>query len=415
MAAALWAMCVVAAAQAQETRTAILEKQQAEKALVARPFKPGRLERFVGYADRNDLIERLTDGDGFFPKIGGITTGGGLSFGGGYRRHLFDYRGVVEASAARSIKGYRQIGLEVAFPELFDRRLEVGSEITYRFFPQEDFYGLGPGAADDRVNFAIEGSDYASQAAVKPRSWFTAGTRVGYLNANIGRGTDAAFPSIEERFDKKTAPGLDAQPNFLYGQLFADLDTRDEPGNPRTGTHYRADWIRYEDRDLNRFSFSRLNSEASHFFAIFDKKRVFLVRGRLTLSDPDAGNEVPFFLAPALGGSHTLRSVDDFRFRANHRLLFNVEYRWEAFAALDMALFADAGKVATRRADVDFTGLREAYGLGFRFNTSRRILFRIDIARGPDGFHYYLKFSGPFKDGEQWPVDTQAHRHKKVR
>jgi hypothetical protein len=344
--------------------------------------------------------------------MGGITSGGGLAFGGGYRRHLFDYRGVVEASAAHSLKGYRDAGLEVSFAELLDRRLIVGSEIFYRHFTQEDFYGLGPRTIEDeRVSFSVEGSDYAALAAVKPRSWLTAGTRVGYLNANIGGGEDTAVPSIEERFTEETAPGLDAQPNFLYREVFVDLDTRDEPGNPRTGTHHRIGWIHYDDRDMDHFSFSRLNAEASHFLAVFDKKRVFLVRGRLTLSDPDAGNEVPFFLAPTLGGSHTLRSVDDFRFRANHRLVFNAEYRWEAFAGLDMALFADAAKVASRREDVKLTGLKEAYGLGFRFNTSDRILYRIDIAHGQDAFHFYLKFSGPFKDREQWPVDTQSHRH----
>lgn len=409
---AIWAACL-GVAQAQQSRSEVVESQQAEKSREARPYKPGRLEKFINYVDHNDLVERFREGDGFFPWIGGITTGGGLGFGGGYRRHLFGNRGLFEISGARSLRGYTQAIGEFTLPELFAGRLEVGGEVAYRSFPQEDFYGLGLRTVEDeRVTFSVEGIDYSGTGVFKPRSWLSAGMRVGYLSVDVGPGTDSRFPSIEQRFTDATAPGLDAQADFVYRELFVDIDSRDEPGNPRSGAHYRAAWLRYDDRDLDLYSFSRFSADASHFFPIFDKKRVFLVRGRLTSSDPDANHVVPFFLKPTLGGSHTLRSVNDFRFRDDHLLLFNAEYRWEAFSGLDMALFADAGRVASNRGDLDLRGLKKAYGFGFRFNTTRGIFYRIDISRGEEGFRFYFKFSGPFKDREQWPADTPAHRHR---
>jgi hypothetical protein len=408
---------VAASAQAvpaQETRAGVMEKEQAAKAQAVRPYEPGKIEKILAYIDRTDLFTRLADGDGFYPVVGGITSGGGFAVRGGYRRHFADYRGLFDTSAAISIKGYWQAGFEVAFPELLDRRLEVAGDFKYRSFPQEDFYGIGPDNAEaDRVNYSIEGLDSSGLAIFRPRPWFGVGARLGVLSADLGPGSDSRFPSIEQAFTEATAPGLTDQPDFFYREIMAEVDTRDEPGNPRSGGYYRIGWIRYGDREFDRYSFSRLMAEAGQLFPIFDKKRVFLARGRMILSDPDEGSAVPFYLLPTLGGSHTLRSVDNFRFRDNDLLLFNFEYRWEAFSILDMALFFDAGKVVPDHGDVDFGGLKRAYGLGFRFNTHSDVLFRLDLAYGDEGFQLNFNFSGPFRDRAHWPTDTPAPRRRK--
>jgi hypothetical protein len=411
--AAFWAVSLNTCS-AQDSRAAILEKEQAAKAITARPHEPGRLEKLLGYIDRNDLIVRFTEGDGFFPFIGGITTGGGLALGGGYRQHLFDYAARFEVAAAASLKGYQQAAVEFMLPRLFRDRLEIGGDFTYRAFPQEDFYGLGLGSSeDDRVSYAIKGTDVAFTASLHPRPWLTTGARIGSLATRVHPGTDAKFPSIELRFSDETAPGLSAQPDFVYTELFADIDTRDEPGNPRSGTHHRVSWARYND-DIGGFGFARLTAEANHFVPIFDKKRVFLVRAVASLSGPESGSRVPFVLMPTLGGSHTLRSAEDYRFRDHNLLVLNAEYRWEAFSNLDMALFVDAGTVASRRGDLELGDLNKAYGLGLRFNTSSGVFYRIDIAHGDEGFRLLLKFSGPFKDRGAWPADTRSHRHRRI-
>ena len=55
---------------------------------------------------------------------------------------------------------------------------------------------------------------------------------------------------------------------------------------------------------------------------------------------------MPFFLQPTLGGSEDLRGFREYRFRDRNMVVFNAEYRWEAFSGLDLAAFADAGQVA---------------------------------------------------------------------
>ena len=98
-----------------------------------------------------------------------------------------------------------------------------------------------------------------------------------------------------------------------------------------------------------------------------------------------------------LGGSRTLRGARDFRFRDRHLLLFQVEYRWKIFPAVDAAIFYDAGKVASRREDINLHDLDDDYGFGFRFGTGQRVFFRIDAALGGrDGAQLFIKFDDVF-------------------
>jgi outer membrane protein assembly factor BamA len=153
----------------------------------------------------------------------------------------------------------------------------------------------------------------------------------------------------------------------------------------------------HSDVDLDQYSFRLFDVHARHFFPIFDKKRVFALQAELAAAAPATGNDVPFYVQPYIGGSRSLRSVDDYRFRDRSTFNFSVEYRWEAFSALDMALFTDFGTVAGRVSDLDLGNLKPGYGIGFRFNTPSTVFFRFDIATGAgEGVHYYFKFSNAF-------------------
>jgi outer membrane protein assembly factor BamA len=193
-------------------------------------------------------------------------------------------------------------------------------------------------------------------------------------------------------------PTLQAsQPSFLYKTLFVEFDYRDQPGNARSGGLWRATYAAWNDREMNRFDFGRLDVEAAHFFPIFDKKRVFALRTGFSYVNNDPGERVPFYVLPYIGGSDTVRSFREFRFRDENALFLNAEYRWEAFSGLDMALFFDAGKVAADWQDINLTDLKTAYGVGFRFNTYKSVFLRLDLAAGGgEGRRMFFKFGPAF-------------------
>jgi outer membrane protein assembly factor BamA len=384
------------AAQAQETRTELLEKERAEKAARVEPYRAGRLERGLLYLEGGGL-ERLLDPDGFYPRLGGLTTGSGLAGGPGYRKRVFDGQMVIDVTGAVSTKRYRLLQTDLLFPELANQKLMLGAHFRYRDFPMENFFGLGndtqPG---DRTRYLLEDSNISGTAAVRLNPWLSFGGQGGYLNVHIRNSTDRRFPPILDFYDEPTAPGLTRQPNFLHGDLFLDVDFRDHPGNPRSGGHYRASVGRFHDRTLARHSFHRTHLMATHYLPFLERQRVIALRAQVIMTDADAGHEVPFYLLPTVGGHDTVRGFREYRFRQQNALILNAEYRWEAFAGLDMALFVDAGKVAADRSDLDFDDLKTSFGGGFRFNTGGHVFLRLDVARSREGLRFFLKFGPAF-------------------
>ncbi len=174
-------------------------------------------------------------------------------------------------------------------------------------------------------------------------------------------------------------------------------DYRDHPGGPRSGGFYAARFRKYSDRGLDKFSFSQPEFEFQQYIPYFNKTRVLAIRAKVMLSYADEGQLVPFYGQPKLGGNDDLRSFARYRYYDNNYLIVNVEHRWYAFSALDVALFADAGTVAHERSDVDFSDMRYSGGIGFRVRVQNSVVMRIDFAYGNEGVRFMWTFSDIFK------------------
>jgi outer membrane protein assembly factor BamA len=386
--------------EAQESREAVLEQRRAEKAKQLERYSPGKLEKaLLWYQDANP-IQKLSPHNGPYIQYGFQfkPVGAGLGMGGGYRHDLFHHNARIDLSAGITTRNYQMLLADFSAPYIAGDRVEVGVRALYRHNPQEDFWGIGNESVKaDRVSYRVNFTNYETRAIARPLPGIETGTRLGWLTGSVGRGTDSRFPSIEERFTDATAPGLSEQPDYRYADLFGTIDYRDQVDNARAGGYYSVTWRRYSDLDFDQFSFGETDVTVQQFFPIFDKKRVFAVQARLVGTSADDGQQVPFYFQPTVGGSTSLRSYNDYRFRDNAVFYFNAEYRWEVFAALDMALFYDLGTVAPEISGLQFSELKDGYGIGFRFNTYKSVLYRVDIGfGGTDGVRYFFKFSKAF-------------------
>lgn len=400
LAAAMLTVFAAAPVSAQETRAEVLAQQRAQKAAQLLPYQAERLEKALLWFEETDPLGKIAPHNGFFVQYGytGKPVGSGIAFGGGWRHDIFNRNARVVLEAGHSFRGYRMVLADFALPRLLDERLELGVEASHRYHPQEDFYGLGFAThRDDRVSFRFSAPAVQGRAVLKPAEWLNAGVRLARTNVSVGGGRDSRFPSIEERYTEAGAPGLTEQPDYLSTDLFATFDTRDQPGNARDGVYVGLLWRRHHDLNLDRFSFDSVDIDVQHFLPIFDKKRVFAARFQLMTTTAGDGHEVPFYFRPTVGGSDSLRSASDFRFRERNAAVANFEYRWEAFSGLDMALFSDFAAVAPRLAGLEFADLRGAYGIGLRFNTYKAVFLRLDVAAGgSEGIRTFLKFSKAF-------------------
>jgi outer membrane protein assembly factor BamA len=384
--------CACAArADAQDTSTGgVSVAKDSEAGAVA---LPGLLERAVSWAERT-MDGRSAAHDGFYPELGGMIPGAGFSAGPGYRHHLFGERAILDASTAMSWRRYTMMQSQIAWPRLLNDRLSVGGQVKYQDFKQINFFGVGNRSLKgNRTDYRLKDLDTLAFATVRATSWLSITGRTGLLRrVNIDRGTSMVHPSSIERFDEISAPSLSRQPNYLHADVAMEVDTRDTPGYPASGGRYQVSMAMFHDQDLSRYSFTRVEADAAQYIPL--GRSVLALRGRMDLSQAGAGQEVPFYLLPSLGGSDSLRGFLDYRFRDRDLLMVNAEYRWPIFRAVDAALFYDAGTVGRQAGDLS-RHLNADYGVGVRLHTRTQLLARLDVARSREGMRALLSFSAP--------------------
>jgi outer membrane protein assembly factor BamA len=262
------------------------------------------------------------------------------------------------------------------------------------------FFGLGADSKpEDRTSYRYEAAHAQGEIRLSFTPWLSLGDEVGYLRTRISSGTDERYPSIEDVFTDEEAPGIEEPPRLAYTRFYFDVDYRDQPSNTRSGGRYLIEWgFGYDQNPGGQFNYRRTDLFLEQVFPIFDKKRNFAVVMRAAYVDPLEGDgRVPFFLSPTIGGSSTLRSYREERFRAPTFLLFNGEYRWEGFSGLDFALFFDAGDVGERLRDIAVRSMKTGFGFGLRFNTDQAVFMRFDVGfGGPEGTRMFFKFRPAF-------------------
>jgi outer membrane protein assembly factor BamA len=392
------AVLIAATASAQEpqTREEADRQRREENAVNATPYQPNGLERAINSAE--DRAVFILDREGFHPKLGSLTTGSGFAYGVGFRdRDLFSNRGMFEVWGAGSIKGYWATEARLTFPRLADDRLYLAAWASRRDYPEESFFGLGPDSARDaRSDYAIRTNHFGGRAGVRPVSHLLVGGGLEYLQPRLGQGQNDDYPDITETFPPSDLPGAGTRADFLRSDAFVEVDYR-EPINARQGGWYRFDYSHYADRTAGQFTFDRFDGDVRQFFGFLAGRRVIAVRLAASTSETRDGQTMPFYFMRTLGGNDTLRGFREYRFRGPHAILAQAEYRWEIWSGFDGALFADAGKVADRRQDLNFRNLETDYGIGFRFNTDSGVILRVDTALGSrDGKHLYIVFGGVF-------------------
>ena len=368
-AAGLVFLTIATPASAQETREGQLAAARADKATRLHEYQPTPLERRILMAESLLGPKRPV-----YPFIGSVFDGGGLAIGPGYRARFAD-SGTIDAHAAWSFRNYKAVSAQVRLPEFANRRLLVQAKGDWLDAPSVTFYGVGNATSNITRDYAYRSTTIGASARLQAAKFVA-----------VGAGMD--FLAID---------ATNASPTYQRSQAFAQFDWRTSPSYTRRGGLYRVDWSDYRDiKSGDAYSFRRVDAEVNQFVPILRENWVIALRAAASTTDAAAGHDVPYYLMPDLGGSHSLRGYPTWRFRDRNRLLFTGEYRWTAGPFVDMALFADAGKVAARFQDLDLRDLKKTYGIGLTLHTPNRTLTRIELARTGEGMGLSFSFSPSF-------------------
>ena len=260
------------------------------------------------------------------------------------------------------------------------------------------YFGVGADSVESqRSEYRLRNTDLAGYGIIRASDWLSFGGQFGWVKQpTISSSTgpfDRDFP--DSRLVFPADPGMAAQTSLLYGSATVEADTRDYPSRPTKGGLYRAAVRAFSDRDLSQFSFQRYEAEGLQVLPIAGERWVIAFHGWGVFSGTSAGNSVPFYMLPSLGGGNTLRGYHDYRFHDRNLLVVNAESRWALFSHVDAAAFVDAGNVAARAGDLNLD--KTSYGGGLRLHSRASTLARFDVAHSREGWRAAFRLSDPFR------------------
>jgi len=394
-----------ASAQSQDdaSRATTLSTARDQKAETIAPPTKSMTERVLHWYDNR---ESNLSWNGFHVNLGNFSGGAGLAAGVGFTRHAIGSPIVdphhanridLDLSAGRSILGYQRLSARV------DVLNVAGAPINFSLLwrddqmPQEDFYGLGPDSSESqRVSYRHDTRDVTAAVEWKPFGGVYVGGAVAHLSPVLGHGTDPRFPSIEATYDSTTAPGLGGLPEFIRADAMLGYDWRDNASHPRRGGQYQVTASRYDGQGDDRTDFRRVNVHLQQIVPLGNRYRRLELRAEGALTGVGDNARIPVIYMPYVGGATTLRAYATSRFQDHQAVSLSAEYQWEAWWALDAALFVDAGQVQHEVGDFALRSFVTNYGFGLRLHSNSKFLARLDLAYGREGFRPLLGFKYGF-------------------
>jgi surface antigen Omp85-like protein len=355
---------------------------------------------------------------GITPTVGTLVPGSGLAFGAELSRPRFwdlPFGGEVEGEI--SIRNYRQVSFRAGYLEHRHTSIELrGSdarldglfkdhthkspgfslyvERKYRRLPGLSLFGDDLAGQAARADFGISGTTMDAVALWQLTSAFGIGGRVGTLSFELSPGTNDSATNAEVAFGPQLLDDGLRTARYTTAGIGAALDRRDLPGAATRGWFAGATVWHYASRTATLPSFTRYAADLHAYHAV-RPRHVIAARliGSLDNSDDQAA---PFYLLPTLGGGHAMRGYSTDRLRGARLIASTIEYRWRVARYFEVAPFVDVGRVLGSPLPGTPTGVLTSPGIGLRVRNDKRVLFRVDLARGGDGTRISFSISPPF-------------------
>ena len=350
------------------------------------------------------------------PVIGGVVSGGGLGFGVGYDSPD-DRRWYREGDAIVTLRRYWLLQGEFGRRSL-SKRSQLGAFGGVRDMNRIDFFGIGPASAlDDRAAFSLRESTVGARGWHRPIPAIRLGGSAALYVSDVGVGANESVPSIEQRFVESTVPGgfsvkrtfgrYRGFAEFIYPAVadISELERLDESGQYRGIYQLALESVR--DHGDGTFNFHRWESEVQQRIPGLRSGQLLTLHSFFAWTNP--GDQVPFYLQYALGGSGglkafrpdligsdgtraTLRGFRNYRFRDRNALLLQAEYRIPLHRSVYSSVFVDSGQVAPHVSQL-FNNLHTSTGFSLSYVRKGRTLGRMDVGfGGGEGVQLFWSF-----------------------
>ncbi len=173
--------------------------------------------------------------------------------------------------------------------------------------------------------------------------------------------------------------------------VVANYDSRDDVFYPVRGGLVELSFLTNSKSFGSDFEFKKIFLDASRYFN-FGKNNILA----LNIYSETTFGDAPFNQLSQLGGTKRMRGFLEGRFRDDHFLTFQSEYRFPIFWKIKGAIFGSVASVGSQEDGFQKTFF--AYGFGIRIGISKieKINLRLDYGFGKNTSGFYLTFGEAF-------------------
>ncbi|PMH42167.1 hypothetical protein BCU68_14755 [Vibrio sp. 10N.286.49.B3] len=249
------------------------------------------------------------------------------------------------------------------------------------------YYGKGIAAGDaDQNKHEFDEQLYSFQPV-----WMTAFSNHYFLGVGADL-THARADNLQHIADNGRSLARVSLPSSTSaGVVLSSLyDSRDYRLNASDGWLFQLEAGLYRNFESDQ-SYQLYGMELANYINLTPLPGVFAWQVQGQFSEGD----VPWYQVPDLGGSSAMRGYIKGRYRDDHMLMGQMEYRLPIVQRLGMVFWAAAGSVAPSLSQLNDDVLT-SYGTGFRFRVKDKINLRADVGVGQNETAFYLNVNEVF-------------------
>ncbi len=259
-------------------------------------------------------------------------------------------------------------------------------EFRYRNFPDK-YYGIGNSSSILNLEkYAYDLFKFKILAMLQVAPKFFVGLDYQYENEFNFR------HQVGGELEKSTIIGYKGGIGSALG-FVATLDTRDNVVNAYSG--HILEFSSYINTSYlgGNFNYVNLNFEFGKYWEL-KKNNVLAVN---VIMNSNFGS-VPFLDMAKVGGDGMIRGYASNRFRDNHFIGAQVEYRFPLWWRFGMVVFTGVGDVYHTPSDIKLNTLKYTVGAGIRFaiNSKERLNVRFDYGFGRKSNAFYIMLTEAF-------------------
>lgn len=260
-------------------------------------------------------------------------------------------------------------------------------EARYRNFP-DSYYGIGNDTEEeDREKYAYD--YYSIKLLGMKRIGQSSFVGLDYVYENEYNFT---YDNLNSSLSKGEVDGFKGGVGSAIGSVFL-FDSRDNVINAYKGHFFQFSSYFFRPELGSTFDFINVNAVYNSYYEV---RRQHIIAFNF-VTQLNFGN-VPFLDMAKVGNDDILRGYPRNRFRDNHFIAGQAEYRFPLYKRLGAVTFLGLGDVFSKTSEFNIDYIKYSYGGGLRFtiNRSERLNVRLDYGVGRNESSFYFTVTEAF-------------------